>query len=245
MQIPLSKAKLRKYSALLRKKERQATHLFLAEGLRLVEAAIASGANLEAIVRSEGVTVDLKVNAPIYIADSQSFSTLSDTQSSQGIIAVCQIPVPTDFSMLSKILFLDNIQDPGNVGTIIRTAAWFGLEAVIANKSVDFYNPKVVRSTMGGIWDIPCICADIQAIKSAGFHIYAADMQGTSFEHWQPKAKSALVLGNEGSGVSKEVMAFVEERIFIHGNQPKGTESLNVAVAAGILMAQMGQRKIR
>lgn len=238
--MPLSKAKLQQYTALLRKKERQKQGLFLAEGYRLVESAQTKKSEIVAIIALAGAQLPvIAKQIPVYQADEIQFAKLSDTETAQGIVAVCKIPPSPPISEFSRVLFLDNIQDPGNMGTLIRTAAWFGLEAVIANRSVDFYNPKAVRSTMGGIWDIPCLDAPIESLSAAGFTLVGADMKGKSFQEWTPAPKVALVLGNEGNGLSEAVRPYIKEFVTINGANAAATESLNVAVAGGILMAKM------
>jgi TrmH family RNA methyltransferase len=138
---------------------------------------------------------------------------------------------------------LDAVQDPGNAGTIIRTAAWFGVDALVAGPgTVDFFNPKVVRAAMGGLWDVRLSRTDdlvvlLDRLAAAGFHRYGADLEGMRLRDWSPRVPSVLVLGSEAHGVSPEIAAAVDDRVTITGSPRRhGAESLNVAVAAGILM---------
>jgi TrmH family RNA methyltransferase len=144
---------------------------------------------------------------------------------------------------LHRVLVLDGVQDPGNVGTILRTAAWFGLDAVLGGTgTADFYNPKVVRASMGGLWDVPvarseALGEDLKTFKSNGFELVGADLDGLTLDQWQPESTGVLVLGNEANGISPEVRLLIDRYVTISGRGKRGgTESLNVATAAGILM---------
>lgn len=137
---------------------------------------------------------------------------------------------------------LDGVQDPGNAGTLIRTAAWFGIEGLIAGPgTVDLHNPKTVRSAMGGLFGLALTetesLADfLQAAKGGGWQIAAADTEGTPASEWRPGLPSVLVVGNEGQGISGPVLEVIDERVSIEGRGDRvAVESLNVAQAASIL----------
>ena len=145
----------------------------------------------------------------------------------------------------ARILVLDGIQDPGNVGTLVRTAAWFGFDAVVSDRdTADFWAPKTVRSTMGGVFDIPLARLDdlttfLRSRAETG-ELVGAAMGGLAVGEWTPQERCALVMGSEGSGLSASAERRLTGRVHVPGDaRRRGTESLNVAVAGGIVMAHM------
>jgi len=175
---------------------------------------------------------------------------LSGTDAPQGILAVARIPQHTlndiafhadsvDRAAGDVVLVLDGVQDPGNLGTLIRAADAFAIAGVVALPgTVDCWNPKVVRAAAGSLFRLPVVYAathDVAAWLSAhDVRAYAADAGGRDIEAIEPAARAALVVGNEGAGLSDEVRAFAKETVAIA--MPGRAESLNVAVAAGILL---------
>lgn len=224
----------------------------LVEGRRSVEAALDAAAPIEDIVVAHSVAnmpdirkITDRATVPVYVVPDADIEGLSAVETSQGILAVVAIDADAklDLRSASTILALDGVQDPGNVGTLIRTAAWFGIDAVATGPgTVDMYHPKVVRSAMGALWDLRRARLDdlpawLAVCKRDGFGIYGADLHGIDVRDWRPAGKSVLVLGSEAHGISPVVAALLDERIVVRGGgQRRGTESLNVAVAAGILM---------
>ena len=164
---------------------------------------------------------------------------LESSVSGTWIMAVCRMPQYHDAEFGKRVIVLDDVQDPGNVGTIIRTAVSFGYDAVLLSAhSCDVYNEKVIRSTQGALFHIPVIRGDVQAmlmsLKQKGNRILATSLHNASAlrEIAVPDA-FALVFGNEGKGVSEEVLRLADTHVFIEMHT---FESLNVAVAAGICM---------
>ena len=242
-------------ASLKRKKGREALGQFLVEGVRSVEAALAAQAPLAEVLVSEAVQDDAPVqalttaaaqaNVHLDVLPPKTFEALSTVETSQGVLAVARaVWVPLhEVAGCRRLLLLDAVQDPGNVGTLLRTAAWFGIDAVVAGPgTVEFFNPKVVRAAMGGLWDVHLVQADdladaLQTLRTHGVRLYGADLEGTDARAWQPAVPSALVLGSEAHGLSEPVQRLLDERITIVGSPKRqGAESLNVAVAAGILM---------
>lgn len=205
---------------------------------------------------SESTYADARIKAlctkaagPAYLCPDDRFQNISQVQQSQGILAVVESRVrPVDeLHDCTTIVALDGVQDPGNAGTLLRTAAWYGVDAVVAGPgTVDLTNPKVVRAAMGAHWETMLAAAEqldsvLERLRSTGFTPYAADLQGTPVDHWQPDEPSLLVLGSEAHGISAPVAHQVHERIYIrrageYGARSGGVESLNVAVASGIIM---------
>ena len=237
---------------------------FRIDGWRAVSSAIDAGAELLEIVVQASLSDDprlkqLPTGCAVHELPARAVAKLASVVHDQGVIAVCKIPTSDGRSYLggNRIVALDGVQDPGNVGTIVRAAAWFGFDAVIAGpETASFYNPKVVRSMAGSIWDVDLVGTDdlpatLHRLNEAGFELAAADMRGSPLNDWTPSGKSVLVLGSEGDGLSEAV----HEKVNTHGRLiriesgatgtarstriSKGVESLNVAVACGIIMQKM------
>ncbi|GIV59898.1 RNA methyltransferase [Rhodocaloribacter litoris] len=241
-------------ASLVHRKYRERLGQFCVEGVRSVEAAVAAGAPLVELVVGEAARADDRVRAlleqagvPVHVLPDREVARLSDVQASQGVLAVARtVLVPeTTLHTHRTVLVLDGLQDPGNVGTNLRTAAWFGVEAVLAGPgTADFFNPKAVRAAMGGLWDVRLartadLPAALERLRRAGFALYGADLDGIEVHAWTPPFPSALVLGSEAHGLTPGVAACLDARVTVPGHTARrGAESLNVAVAAGILMAQ-------
>ncbi|MBL7977837.1 MAG: RNA methyltransferase [Bacteroidetes Order II. Incertae sedis bacterium] len=251
---PASKSLIKQIIALQQKKFRKRDGLFVVEGMRSVQSALAIEKDeLAFLLISEGTTPTPKLltacrrkSVEVYIAHASDFAKCSDVVQAQGVLAVAKIPktLPETLPKYRRILALNGIQDPGNVGTLIRTAAWFGIEAIVADgATADFFQPKVVRATMGGLWDVqlfqvPSLIEALTPLKRQGFRLYAADLAGTPIEAWQPQTPSVLIAGSEAHGLATEVRTICNEMVYISGAGNSGVESLNVAVATSILAAR-------
>jgi len=225
-------------------KERREKGLFVIEGLRLVREAPVN--QIEQLYVSESMEragkIDLSKYRSIEVVSDEVFKSFSATVTPQGVMAVVKMPkgeLKTDLEK-STILILDGIQDPGNLGTIMRTAEAAGVSGIIMSPDcVDIYNPKVIRSTMGSIFRVPFIIGDlvseIDNLKKNGFAVYGAALDGASFYNKvdYPK-KRAIVIGNEGKGISERILNKVPERIKIP--MEGKIESLNAAVSAAIIV---------
>jgi TrmH family RNA methyltransferase len=248
----LPERRKKEIASLTQRKYRERLGQMLIEGLRSVESAVEAGAPLVDVVVSESSVNDANVqmlvnrlDVPVYTVGSRELARISDVETSQGVCAAARIDLfPEErLESLQSILALDGIQDPGNLGTLLRTAAWFGIDAVVASSgTVDFFNPKVVRAAMGGLWDVRlsrCSILETLLVRlgHAGFQRYGADMKGTGVHDWQPVRPGILVLGSEAHGLAPSTVAALDARITIPGHPRRhGAESLNVAVAGGILM---------
>lgn len=235
------------------KKVRDAERLFIAEGVRTVSELLnAAPQSLLALIQTEPSNLLAAPSEKTFIASQKQFSALSDTEHSQGVIGIFEQPTvspQTLFKTLeekssSVVLVLDDVQDPGNLGTLIRTAAWFNVDAIIAsNGTVDFFNPKVVRSTAGSLFALSLyrsasLKGDLASLQKIGFTIYGAAMTGEDFLATSFSVKTALVIGNEANGISEQVRQCLHKEITITGNRDK-VESLNAAVSAGILLSRI------
>jgi TrmH family RNA methyltransferase len=241
---------------LRRRKARERQQLFTAEGVRAVEELLRSplrirgvltapqlaeaprGAVLLATIRARGL--ELSELAPL------DFASAAETESPQGVLAIAEIPVLDADSLTlpvaARIVVLDALQDPGNVGTILRTAAALGAAAVLAMPgTVDLWNAKVVRSAMGAHFHLPvgsCDWAAFDRLRDrAGVIAWAADAGGTALDALGAPPRLALIVGNEGAGLSAEGRTRADRIVAL----PIGdrVESLNVAVATGIFLYQL------
>ena len=183
------------------------------------------------------------------IVSDKIFGEISETITPQGIIAIVRQPKYDFESIINKdnatLLFLDNLRDPGNLGTIIRTAEGAGIDGVVLSKeSVDIYNPKVIRSTMGAIYRVPFIYEENFATKlrdkyiKLGYSLYAAHLEGAvNYTKLDYNKKTGIIIGNEANGISKEVASIAGNMIKIP--MEGQVESLNAAVSAALIMYEV------
>jgi len=245
----LSNSQIKLFKSLHNKKFRVAEKQFIIEGHRLIEEALRAKTTFNGIwcteeyaeKNSELLTALKRAKNKWEITSAKSLSQVCDSRNNQGIIALLTLPEQTQFKIAnSPILLLDNISDPGNMGTILRTAEWFGMENIIFSpKCVDPYNSKVIRSAMGAHFHLNQIVQDnliqiIPQLKNEGFSIIGAELDGVPITEFSPPQKWALVLGNEAHGLSPHIKSLLDKSVTI----PKvgNIESLNVAVASGVIL---------
>jgi len=243
---------IKRLSSLKIKKFREKYSQFLIEGEHLIEEAVNSDFYqniIYIIVRNDysgGDFLDMLSNFKIYRASSKAFDRISGTENPQGIAALLKKP-DTEFAFDSDIItVLDNVNDPGNAGTIIRTCYWFDVKQVIlGNNSVDLYNPKTVRATQGALFNILAketedLKTEIDALESSGYNILVTGLNGTDIEEMEvsKNEKYALVLGNEANGVSSSFLNNKNYKLVsIKGYS--ACESLNVAISCGIILNRL------
>lgn len=262
---------IKEIKSLKLRKHREAKGLFFVEGVRIVEEALISGAEIEEIIISEKVEKDEKIakllsaanyrGYDIFVVRESLFNDISDTQTPQGILAVVKMNTYSLKDIIGEnitggsikkstkcFVVLDTIQDPGNMGTIIRTADAAGFRGVIASKDcVDPYNPKVLRSTMGSIFHIPIhlslnLTETLKEIKTNGIRIYATHLKGNKYYYEVDMTKDmAIIIGNEANGISMESESMAD--VLIRIPMPGRAESLNASVAAGLLMYEPLRQK--
>lgn len=238
------------------KKYRSQENSFLIEGFRFVEEALISQFHVSHIFINEEIaenqnTIDflnlVHKDTDVYIVDSHIIKDLSFTENPQGIIAVVK---GKDIDLNNREGFYvvaDKIQDPGNMGTIIRTAHAAGALGVIYTKgTVDIFNDKTLRSTMGSIFNVPIIADNdlniIKELKSKGFDLIVSSLDtDNNFYDINLCGNVMICVGNEGNGVSKELIELADEKIKIP--MPGGAESLNVAVATSIMLYEIVRQK--
>ncbi len=256
--MTLPRSKIKELKQLLQKKYRDEQKKFLVEGLRLVaEAARSDFSILEAFYTEEverepqaGSVIETlkKKTHNIWKVSARDLDAITDTVTPQGIVAVLQQRVYTADVVLRCadgqciLVAFDGISDPGNVGSMVRTCDWFGVNGIlIGRNSVELYNPKVLRGTMGGLFHLPIadgvdLPAAISHAKDLGYKVYVTDPHGeTHFDHVTYEAKSLIIFGNEAWGVSDQVKRLADVRLVIR--RYGAGESLNVGVACGIVLA--------
>lgn len=239
----LQNPQVKQWKKLLTKKERDRSGTFLIEGFHLVEEALKEGLVLEVIVSEKiGLPPRLDIGSAAVITVTEEIAdSLSDTETPQGIYAVCRQPkINEGVSNAKTYLLIDAVQDPGNLGTMIRTADAAGMDAVIVGRgSVDVYNSKVLRSAQGSHFHLPIIRGDlgtwIDRLQKKNIPVYGTALEGAATYTDIPASETfALIVGNEGSGVNKDLLSTTTANLYIpiYGK----SESLNVAVATGILL---------
>jgi len=234
----LTNSKVKYAAKLKQKKYRNETNQFLVEGEHLVEEAIKTG--LVDFVFTTEEKVFEGVN--LYQVSEEVFSKLSDLNNSRGFISVSN--KKTSDVLSSYILILDGVQDPGNLGTLIRSAAAFGFKTIISEDTVDYYNEKVIRSSQGAVFYTNLLEKNLtEFIQNHKEYTYFGTnvLTGTTLKEVDfQKDKVAIILGNEGSGVREEIQNLVNVTVNIPMLK---TESLNVGIAGGILMYEAFEGK--
>lgn len=237
----LQNERIKNLSKLLEKKYRDLEGKFLVEGDHLVEEAKKAGLLLE-VIKCEDVLGDYDVPETLVIYEV--IKKLSNTINPQRIIGV--VKKSEEKELGNKILVLDSIQDPGNLGTIIRSSLAFNIDSIVlSNTSVDVYNDKVIRSSEGMFFHINVIRRDLESLinelQEKGYKVYGTRVdEGTSVDKINVPDKYALVMGNEGNGVKEEILDLCDEYVYIDMN--KACESLNVGVATSIILYEFNKR---
>ena len=248
----VSRSERKQIRALGSRKDREAEGLFLAEGVRVVEELLDAGLPVRLAVvspaldetpRGEALAERLRAAAPVREVGAGELNELADTRTNQGVLAVAELRRATPDAIPDRgsatVLVLDGVQDPGNLGTLVRSAAAFGCDAVAyLPGTVDPWNPKAVRGAAGALFRIPVLQADpdelMGRLSAAGYAVLGADAAGRPVDTVERPPRTALVVGNEGSGLSDHSRAHVDALVAVP--MAETVESLNVAVAAGILL---------
>lgn len=178
-------------------------------------------------------------NQNILIADKGQMSKISSMSTPPGIMAVCLIEkyLQKEFSSSSYSIYLDDVRDAGNIGTIIRTAEWFGIRQVyLSSGSVDVFHPKLIQATMGSFFRIKIEELEPNNLIQLTKPWIGADMKGQPLQQYVPPGKGTIILGNESLGINEEIRNQLEHRILITADSTSHAESLNVSIAASIFM---------
>lgn len=249
----LSKNLIKLINSLKQKKYRQKYGLFLVEGQKIINDLIALNVSIEKIVTYNN---DIRFDdTEIIRCKEQDLNKISFLKTAPDIVALVKIPdvVLDENEIVNNLsLALDGIQDPGNLGTIIRIANWFGIKNILcSNDCVDIYNPKVVQATMGALFGVKVHYIDLseklrEYNQSYNIAVYGTFMQGQSIYSTKLQSNGIIVMGSEGQGISPEIEKLITNKITIPSFAEgfNGAESLNVGVATGIVVSEFVKQKL-
>ncbi|MBM7660598.1 TrmH family RNA methyltransferase [Bacillus mesophilus] len=234
---------VKQWKKLQTKKERDKTGLFLIEGVHLVEEALKYKGNISEVLFTESFQMPHHWNldeVEVYIVAEEVLNEIGDTETPQGVAAICRKPSIDLERTTNSVLLIDAVQDPGNLGTLIRTADAAGVDQIVIGEgTVDIYNSKVLRASQGSIFHIPIskgnLYERILQLRDSGHTIFGTSLdQAEPFQNIKHTGPFSLIVGNEGRGVQQELLSLTHQNLYIpiHGK----AESLNVTVAAGILL---------
>lgn len=240
----VSKNQIKWITSLQLKKYRLENQLFIAEGVKVIQELLQSNFVLEDLFATEDVFNSFSVNNKMVVTDAE-MKKITALSSPSSCLAVFQMPKETRISEKGLIVALDDIRDPGNLGTIIRLCDWFGIEQMICSKeTVDVFNPKVVQATMGSLARVNIQYLDIEEfISNSSLPIFGTFMDGNNIYSEDLPNDGIIIFGNEANGISAEIEKLVTNRIAIprFGKLQK-TESLNVATATAIILSEFCRR---
>ena len=246
----ITNQELKTFSSLKHKKHRQEHGLFLVEGFKTIEELLKSDLEPLYLLGSEQALkesnfLDFEFSR---ITNSKALQRISNMKSASDIIAVVHIPKSKNISVSKSSILIDDIQDPGNLGTIIRTAHWFGFEQVICSEnSVDLYNHKVIQASMGAVFKLRVSYSNLEQLipnlQKQNFRILGTFMEGKSIYDFDFSEKDIFILGNEGKGISKSIEKLIDQKITIPNfSQGDKTESLNISIAGAVICSEMAKR---
>lgn len=253
--MDLSKAKTSLYSSLRLRKQRLRNGLFIVEGEKSVADSLPSF-ELEAVIVKKGFEPSILSirdipSEKLFITDSHGMDRLSSLSTSSPVVAVFRLPDSEAQPSLASLpddlyLMLDGIQDPGNLGTIIRTAHWFGIKRIFASSdTVDIFNPKTIQATMGSLAKVEvtyCELADVIRANPS-FPVYGLLLEGKNIYDAPLSQRGFIIMGNEGKGISPALRESVTSPLLIPPYDPSShSESLNVAIATGITLSEFRRR---
>ncbi|WP_438710104.1 TrmH family RNA methyltransferase [Aquimarina muelleri] len=237
----VSKNQKKLIKSLYQKKYRKQYGLFVAEGKKVINELLEEGVKLYSLFTIEDIfDVD---QASKYIVTEEELKQISFLTTPQIVLAVFYIPYNGGIEERGLILVLDDIRDPGNLGTIIRLCDWFGIKDLVCSmQTVDCYNPKVIQATMGSITRVNINYVDLKSFlttKAKEFKVYGTFMEGKSIYKEQLSENAILIMGNEANGISESIQNFVQDKVTIpQFGINKKTESLNVATATAIVLSE-------
>ncbi len=237
----LTAHKIKILQSLDKKKFRQKYNLFLVEGNKTIKEIPTSRYNITDIYSINPAELSVGKIDSIEISPA-NLKKISFLQNPKDSVAVCELKEELLQEESGVQLILDGIQDPGNLGTIIRLADWFGISQIICSEdTADYYNPKVIQASMGSFLRVNIVYQDLEHYLSTSNHpIIGTDMDGRNFYDYQFPAQFNLVLGNEGNGIRPQIESLLTDKITIpRFGKSQSTESLNVAMSAGIILGQI------
>ncbi len=254
--MTISKQEIKFVNSLKIKKYRYRHKKFVCEGKKNFEALLKSGYQIDNVYLTKSAYENFgnKINdLPYKIVSEEVFSKISSLKNPQGVLAIVNMPQQEfDISVIVKELtiFLDKIQDPGNMGTILRLAYWFGVKTVLCSvDTVDIYNPKTIQASMGAIFQTQVFYVNAKEVLSelkTQIPIYGTFADGENIYRGKFNIPAVVVFGNEGNGISPELYQFFDKKISVPSlSQGDLTDSLNVGVAAGIILSKLLESKLK
>ncbi len=240
----VSKSQIKLITSLQQKKYRNQHKLFIAEGIKVINALLQSHFTLNCLFTT---TEDLFFTGdrPVQYITEKQLHRISNLATPNKALALFQIPAPLPLALHDITIALDDVRDPGNLGTLIRLCDWFGVRNIVCSKkTADCYNPKVVQASMGSLARVHVLYTDLTAFLSkTEIPAITADTKGKSVYATKLPEKAILVMGNEANGVSEAVMKLSRERLSIPNfSHLQEAESLNVAVATAILLSEFKRK---
>ena len=226
------------------RKEREIAGLFAADGTKLLQEAVRFCPDLDTVILSDGVEADVPSHVRLIRVPEDVMASISPMEAPQGAVFLCRLPQKEAFVPKAPMLLLDGIQDPGNLGTMLRTADALNVPVVLLEGCADPYSHKVVRSSMGAVFRTPVVQSTWEevsvALCAAGIPVAVTALSDRAKDIRQADVKAmAVVIGSEGRGVRSEILASADRELIIPMNGH--CESLNAAVAASIVLWQMQQ----
>lgn len=241
----LTKNTIKQIASLRQQKFRKELGLFVVEGRKMTEELLRSSFEMVGLYATEAFLTDYPAFAEAEIVSDVQMQQMSGQDTPPGILAVVRIPKQDEIKVSSRIvLALDGIANPGNMGTLIRTAEWFGIQDVVCSSDcVELWNPKVVQATMGSLFRVKVWKTELplflQKAKNKGKAIYGALLEGENLFEMKGNPEGIIVIGSESHGIRADVLPCITHPITIPRVGGSATESLNAAVAGGIIMAEM------
>ena len=248
----LTKNELKYYSSLLTKKFRKQENKFIIEGPKLIKEAIDANFKCEIVFVTKTfsesnleIIEDLKKNkSRIEIIKTNDFEKLSETKTPQEIIAVFLKKLDSVNEFLENLIVaLEDVSDPGNLGTIIRNCDWFGIRTVLLSEAcAEIYNPKVIRASAGSVFHLSIMetkdfYLSLSELKKEKYHLVCADTDGKNLYQFEKSSKKVVVFSNEANGPTNQLLGLIDEKVTIPG---KGSaESLNVASASAVILSEL------
>lgn len=231
----ITKNQIKLINSLNLKKNRKKYGLFVVEGEKLVDELLQSDWPIESIF----ATKDWSGQADVLLSENE-LKRISFLKTPNKVLALVKIKTKTNFKLANTVLALDDIKDPGNLGTIIRIADWFGVQDILCSEeTVDYLNPKVIQSTMGSFCRVNLSYVDLSKTLQTltDFDIFTTVMDGEPVECLKQSSNKIIVLGNESKGISENLLQLNSKKISIKKASVSKAESLNVAVACGICLS--------
>lgn len=233
--MTITNGEIRQIRSLREKKYRDELGLFVVEGEKMVQEALCSNFEVVRVWRKEDI-------------GEEAMKRISALSTPSPVLAVVSKPRPEGLVLARDLyLALDSVRDPGNMGTILRIADWFGVNTVFASRdSVEVWNPKVIQASMGSIFRVRFVYSDIPSLchrfRETGMDVYGTFLDGDNMYSKELHGEGLIVMGNESNGISAETAAEINSRLFIPSYGNSGAESLNVAVATAVTLAEFRRR---